>query len=137
MPPRPTGKKTLRAEKKSSTVAAQYMEMLAKGNTKTMFLATVTAVKGDGRFTVKDEDKKEHAVRLSKTLFEKGAKHRNSTHKTAIRVGSKVIVNGGMIESVVTDSMAAKMKTRRANSKNNNNNNNIFNRTGGTRKARK
>jgi hypothetical protein len=56
--------------------------------------------------------------------------------KTAVHVGSYVIVDGDTIRAVVGESNAANIKAlMKVSSKNNNNN--IFNRAGGTRKVRR
>ena len=135
MPSRAVSKKVQKAEKKSDNVAAAFLDALRKGRHTDLFLAKVDRVKGDGRFTVKDTEKKELNVRISKTLFAKAAKHRNATMKTAVHVGTYVIVDGDTIRAVIGESDAANIKAlMKVSSKNNNN---IFNRAGGTRKVRR
>ena len=135
MSARGVSKKVQKAEKKSDNVTVAFVEALRKGRNSGLFLAKVDRVKGDGRFTVKNSDKKDVNVRISKTLFSKAAKHRNATMKTSVHVGSYVLVDGDTIRAVVGESNAAQIKSlMKVESKNNNN---IFNRAGGTRKVRR
>ena len=124
-------KKTMKAEKKSHNVAAEFINALKKKeNVGEMFLVTVTKANGGGRFVVIDDKKVSHTVHVSPTLFLKVAGKRNVTTKVAVLVGSHVIVNGDIITAVVGDSNAVAI--RKLNMPNNSNNN-IFSRIGGSR----
>ena len=127
-----TSKKVQRSEKKSNNVTEALISALRKGKNTGLYLAKITKVKGDGRFTVKNTNKNDHNVRLSKTLFSKGAKHRNSTMKIAVHAGSNVLVDGDLIRAVVGERDASELRSL-LKTVAENNNNNIFNR--GTRKA--
>jgi len=131
-------KKVARAEKKSNNVAASYVNALKKGRATHVVLGKVTKVSGDGRFKVQ-VGRDEVNAHLSKTLFSKGAKHRNATMKTAVHAGSYVLIDGDIIRAVVGSSNAANIRrlTGKANSAKSRNSNNIFNRLGGKRSTRK
>lgn len=132
-------KKVERAEKKSNNVAASYVNALKKGKPTHVVLGKVTKVNGDGRFKVQ-VGREEISAHVSKTLFSKGAKHRNATMKTAVHTGSYVLIDGDIIRSVVGAANAANIKrltrANSAKSKNSSKSNNFFNRAGGSRKAR-
>lgn len=133
-------KKVQKAEKKSDTIVSDYLTLLRKGRDSHLFLAKVQSVEGAGHFVVKDLKKDVHRVRVSKTLFAKGAKHRNATMKTAIHVSSNVLVDGDLIRAVVGERDAAEIKSLVVATEKEANNN-IFSREGGffskTRKNRK
>jgi len=125
MPARTISKKAQKAENKSAEGVAHFLSALKKKSarqtaaevTEPVFLAKVEAVKGDGRFTVKEEYLREgarvatHDVRLSKTLFAKAAGKRNATLKTAVRVESHVLVDGSTIRAVVGAADAQKIRS--------------------------
>jgi hypothetical protein len=109
---RKVGKKQMKAMKKSNNVAKTLKNALKKGNNVgEMMLAKVVSVSGGGRFVVKDLDGKLHHVRVSKTLFAKAARHRNATMPTAVHVDSNVIVDAGVIRSVIGDAEAKALKS--------------------------
>jgi hypothetical protein len=109
---RKVGKKQMKAMKKSNNVAKTMKNALKKGNNVgEMMLAKVVSVSGGGRFVVKDLDGKLHHVRVSKTLFAKAARHRNATMPTAVHVDSNVIVDAGVIRSVIGDAEAKALKS--------------------------
>jgi len=126
MPGRTISKKAQKAENKSAEGVAHFLSALKKKGerqsasevTEPVFLAKVEAVKGDGRFTVKEEYLREdnkrvatHDVRLSKTLFAKAAGKRNATLKTAVRIESHVLVDGSTIRAVVGAGDAQKIRS--------------------------
>ena len=131
-------KKVQKAEKKSDTIVADYLTLLRKGRDSHLFLAKVESVAGQGHFVVKDLKKDVHRVHVSKTLFAKGAKHRDAMMKTAVHVDSYVLVDGDLIRAVVGASDATEIKSLVVATEKEANNN-IFNRLGGskTRKNRR
>jgi len=131
-------KKVQKAEDKSDSLIADYLNLLRKGRDSHLFLAKVQSVEGNGHFIVKDLKKEVHRVHVSKTLFAKAAKHRNTTMKIAVHAKSYVLVDGDLIRAVVGAQDAAEIKSLVVLSEKEANDN-IFNRAGGskTRKNRR
>jgi len=108
---RKVGKKQEKAEKKANSVARTFKAKVKSGKSLgKMFLAKVVSVSGGGRFVVEDLDGDKHTVRLAQALFAKAAKHRNATMKTAVHIGSHVIVDADTIRSVLGAGEAAALK---------------------------
>ena len=122
---RKVGKKQMKAMGASNNVAKTFKLKLKKGNNvDNMMLAKVVSVSGGGRFVVKDVNGLEHSVRVSKALFIKAARHRNTKIPVAVRIDSNVIIVDGVIRSVIGD---AEAKSLRALLKvGNNNTNSVF-----------
>ena len=151
MPARTISKKAKKAENKSAEGVAHFLSALKKKKnsqsaaevTEPVFLAKVEAVKGDGRFTVKEEYLREgarvasHNVRLSKTLFARAAGKRNATLKTAVRAESHVLVDGSTIRAVVGSGDAQKIRSyfKADSSAKSNASNNLFERNSNDSKS--
>lgn len=105
------GKKQEKAEKKAHNVAKTFKAKVKSGKSLGhMFLAKVVSVSGGGRFVVEDLEGKKHTVRVAKVLFAKAAKHRNATMKTAVHIGSHVLVDADTIRSVLGAAEAAAIR---------------------------
>jgi len=108
---RKVGKKQQKAEAKANNVAATFKHKLKKGlSLGQMFLGKVVSVSGGGRFVVEDLEGHKHTVRVAKILFHKAAKHRNAVQKTAVHIGSHVLVDGDVIRSVIGAAEAAALR---------------------------
>lgn len=132
---RKVGKKQMKAMGASNNVAKTFKLKLKKGNNvDNMMLAKVVSVSGGGRFVVKDVNGLEHSVRVSKALFIKAARHRNTKIPVAVRIDSNVIIVDGVIRSVIGD---AEAKSLRALLKvGNNNTNSVFTYSNRSRSSR-
>jgi len=110
---RKVGKKQKRAENKANSVARTFKKKLREGRSLgQMFLATVTEVHGGARFAVEDLNGKKHTVRLAKVLVQKAARHRDAVMKTAVHMGSHVIVDDNVIRSILGAAEFADLKKK-------------------------
>ena len=108
---RKVGKRQEKAEKKANNVAKTFKAKVKSGKSLgQMFLAKVVSVSGGGRFVVEDLEGKNHTVRVAKALFHKGAKHRDAVMKTAVHIGSHVLVDADTIRSVIGAGEAAAIR---------------------------
>jgi hypothetical protein len=106
-------KKQAKAMNKSRKAANTFKRKFNANMNDGSFLGKVVKTLGGGRFTVvdlNDSSKGELVVRIAPALFAKGAKHRNTEIPTAVHNGSFVIVDGGVIRSVVGAAEAATMR---------------------------
>lgn len=107
------GKRQKRAENKANSVARTFKKKLREGKSQgPLFLATVTEVHGGARFVVEDLEGKKHTVRLAKVLVQKAAKHRDAVMKTAVHMGSHVIVDDNVIRSILGAAEFADLKKK-------------------------
>jgi len=108
---RKVGKRQEKAEKKANNVAKTFKAKVKSGKSLGhMFLAKVVSVSGGGRFVVEDHEGKMHTVRVAKVLFHKAAKHRDAVMKTAVHIGSHVLVDADTIRSVLGAAEAAALR---------------------------
>ena len=110
-----------RATRSSRAIIADYASKVKNGkNTGAMFVAEVTSVSGAGRFHVENMKSKERVLaHVTPALSMRSAKHQNSTDEFAVRVGSRVIVDGNIIRAVVPEGRLSAVLEENSNSNNN------------------
>lgn len=128
MPKITLAKKTRRAANASQRAVDEFMDLLRrKSPLGAQFMAKVTGMKGDGRFTVKPitAEGDDVIVHLSGALrIKKGNTHKNV--KAAVSNGDNVLVDGDTLNGVFSQSEAAQV--RKYLKLNNNSQNALFER---------